>query len=135
MQYPPTSLRLNFSWCSFFAFLLNDAFFQDYIGIESLFTCSNDSVGFLCPFVKGESFHEFKIGEFFTARFDYLTIILPDGRLGFITRHNAHQCNRAIYIYIKWEEFQDRIQNLRDAVAVTSDESLGNACRWEITVS
>ena len=48
-------------------------------------------------------------------------ICIPDRCLYIITRHYFHQVYRMLYISIQREELQDGIQDLRNAMSVTTD--------------
>ena len=63
-----------------------------------------------------------------------LAVFVPDDRLVRITRNNLHQRHGLGHIFIQRQQFKDRIQQHRDAIAIAAHQALGGAGGWEVAI-
>ena len=97
---------------------------QHHIGIDSLLTRGNDTVGLLRFLIKGKTLGrpDCLCTTGIMLRNDLL-VGVPDGRFSRITRHHFHQLHRLLYISVQREQRQNRIKQLRYAMTVTADDN------------
>lgn len=100
----------------------HNAFLKHDVGIKCFLTCGDDAVCSFCFVIECETLD---VSDGFFATLVMLGndffICIPDRCLHIIARHYFHQVYWMFYISIQREELQDGIQDLRNAMSVTTD--------------